>query len=451
MVFKFFKLIIFYLPNNRLPTLPSNKARSGIMSGGASLSEIAKLLESVKGDLGKQISDQAINLENTFKLNVDRVVAPIIKRQEDYEVKNDERFKKLEVNSDGRFKNLEDSVANLTELVKGKNATHFPPLPSNLGHLQTTPSYRPPPPPPPSHPAEPSQSAEVTDPNNVTGKVIKELIDDARCVIGIGPMYQHHYEKFGDITNPETIRLAAIEAIRLELNVKDDEIAEDDIASTFLPTREPKIPRVYIRFHRQEHADLCLKLAKGLKDPDVKIFRYFPRQFLARVRALEEVAYSLRKASNPRYKTDVVYTASDVQLMVCPLGGARYHPYPVSDLPPIDTTPARSPPQGRARSKRIRSPDSIPSPSQENRKSSRHISPPKPAEGGDDDGIKDTEIEGAQAPVVAPPPTSVSDQTISLMSDTGGFSSMEVMSPRTGRLSFDFQQPRNLRRESLNC
>ena len=98
MVFKFFKLIIFYLPNNLLPTLPSNKARSGIMSGGASLSEIAKLLESVKGDLGKQISDQAINLENTFKLNVDRVVAPIIKRQEDYEVKNDERFKKLEVN-----------------------------------------------------------------------------------------------------------------------------------------------------------------------------------------------------------------------------------------------------------------------------------------------------------------------------------------------------------------
>ena len=119
-------------------------------------------------------------------------------------------------------------------------------------------------------------------------------------------MYQYHYDKFGDIEPEEAIRLAAIEALRLELNVRESEISEDDIANTFLPVRPTKVPRVYIRFHKQEHADLCLRLAKSLRDSDVKIFRYFPRQFQARVRALENAAYTLRKTSVPKYKTEVV-------------------------------------------------------------------------------------------------------------------------------------------------
>ena len=241
-----------------------------------SLSEIAKLLEAVKGDLSRQMSDQAESLENTFKQSIER--------QDNYEKKSDQRFKQLEEKSDQRFKQLEEKMANLTELVKDRNPDNYPPVSST--------AFQQPPPPPPYHsPAVAlGQGSEASDEDNTENKAIKDLISDARCVIGIGPMYQYHYDKFGDVEPDEAVKLAAIDALRLELNVRETEIAEEDIKNTFLPIRPPKVPRVYIRFHKQEHADLCLKLAKSLRDSDVKIFRYFPRQFQARVRALEDAA-----------------------------------------------------------------------------------------------------------------------------------------------------------------
>ena len=235
--------------------------------------------------------------------------------------------------------------------------------------------------------------------------------------------------------------------------MKDTEITDKDIATTFLPLRTPKIPRVYIRFYKQDHADLCLKLAKGLKDSDVKIFRYFPRQFQARVRALEDAAYPLRKTSVPKYKTEVVYTDSDVQLMVCQHGSVRYFPHHVPNLPPIDNTPARSPPKGRPRQKRDRSGDSDNSSPLDNRKSSRHTSPPKPSEDVQNDDSNKNEEVPEKPPSATPSLTEIREIDLPMppfQTDIGGYSSIEVMSPATGRVSFDFQQPVNLRRESLN-
>ena len=171
------------------------------------------------------------------------------------------------------------------------------------------------------------------------------------------------------------------------LNIKEDEINENNIVNTFLPKREPKVPRVYIRFHKQEHADLCLKVAKRLFNSKAKVFRYFPRQFQDRVWALEDVAYPLRRETEPPFKTDVVYTEDDVQLLICPVGQFRYRPHHVPNLPPIDMTPIRSPPRGdmtpirpppegrQTGNKRDRSTDS--DSAGDDRKSSRILSPPK--------------------------------------------------------------------------
>ena len=346
-----------------------------------SLAEFAKLLDSrldsVKADLSKSINDQAINLENSIKNNIDRAVQPIIKRQDEYEEKNDNRFKKLDECEEmnlKRFQKLENHVAGLTKLIKDTNESRnspsectveYPPLPL-LPSLALRPAI-----------SAPLTSTPPSPRPHVSGdlQTIRELVKDAKCVIGIGPMYDYHYDKFSNVEPSEKVRLAALDALRLELNVKETEIAEADIANTFLPIRTPKVPRVYIRFHKQEHADLCLKLAKSLKNSDAKIFRYFPRQFQARVRALEDVAYPLRKNSVPKNKTEIVYTEDDVQLMVCPQGGVYYQPYHVPHLPPIDTTPARSPPQGRPRPKRGRSANSDSGSPPDGRKASRHISP----------------------------------------------------------------------------
>jgi hypothetical protein len=173
------------------------------------------------------------------------------------------------------------------------------------------------------------------------------------------------------------------------LNIKEHEVKDGDIASTFLLSNPSlKIPRVYIRFYKQEHADLCPKLAKGLKNPKIKVFRYFPRQLKARVMALEEVAYPLRKTSNPGYKTEVVYSHNDVQLLICPRGQARYYPHCVANLPPIDMGPVRSPPPGRPRHNKRKNRSDSTSPIGVT-KSSRRMSPTKHASGDADTSLTD--------------------------------------------------------------
>lgn len=381
-----------------------------------SLKDIAKMLSVVndkidtnKAELGKSINDHAANIEITLKRSIDKVVGPVSKRVEELEAKSDERFKLLE-----------KTVANLSELISVNNDQN-PKQSSSATTGYNVPVHTAPTSQPGILPVQPSQSSPA----------IMELIAEARTIMGIGPVESSDFEYFGQPNPDDNIRLAAIEALRDELNIKENEIKDSDIASTFLPPFSPKIPRVYIKFFKQEHADLCFRAAKGLKDPKIKVFRYFPRQFQARVRALEEVAYPMRKSSNPKYKTEVVYTATDVQLLICPKGQSRYYPHPVPDLPPIDMAPARSPPPGRQRHcKRNRSDDTSP---QINKKNSRQESPLP----SDKDQLL-SPLSDSRPPV------------INIPQDLGSYSSMEVISPLTGKVSFDFKQPVNLRRQSLN-
>ena len=420
----------------------------------ATVADIAKLLCGVKADLSKSISDQATNLESSFKHTIDTVVGPVIKRQEDYEEKND-----------GRLKQLEDQVASLADLVKEGNAAakHFPPLAFPQQPL------------PPANTARAPLSAPVpaaSEASQVPSGPIQDLIKSARCVIGIGPIKQSYYDKFGDVEPSEAVRLVAIEALRIDLNIKEHEINENDIANTFLPKREPKIPRVYIRFHKQEHADLCLKVAKSLLNSQAKVFRYFPRQFQDRVWALEDVAYPMRRKTFPPFKTDVVYTDSDVQLLICPQGQFRYYPHYVPNLPPIDMTPLRSPPKGRGQTKRDRSSDS--NPAQDERKSSRIHSPPKsPAKSSEANArdeeldyssqndsehtanievtdIPNQEVTDPEAAFSPPDPAKKSPPKPQFSKDLGGYTNIQALSPSTGKVTFNFKQPVNLRRASLN-
>ena len=420
-----------------------------------------KKVESVKADLSKSICDQAANLEISLKRTIDDVVAPIVKRQDDYEVKSDERMKHLE----GTVGLLENTVANLSQLVKEantaktnqqlSNSQNFHPPMFQTYSLATSSS---------SAAASIGCTASPTSDTSSESTVILDLVTEARTIIGIGPVYPSDLEHFGQDDLNAAIRLAAVEALRLELNIKEHEINDSDIASTFLPNNPSlKIPRVYIRFYKQEHADLCLKLAKGLKNPEIKVFRYFPRQLQARVRALEEVAYPLRNISNPGYKTEVVYTHNDVQLLICPRGQARYYPHFVANLPPIDMAPARSPPPGRPRHNKRKNRSDSHSPKGAT-KSSRLMSPTKHADTSlTDDAERDSsteqdvtenpEQETTKEPIICETPTTrVIPPPLPLpaFQDLGGFSDIQVISPLTGKLSFNFKEPVNLRRQSLN-
>ena len=445
-----------------------------------SLSDIAKMLdkmdrklydkvESVKSELNKTILDQAITIDASIKRSIDKAVGPITKRVDEYETKSDDRFSKLE-----------STVASLSEFVreaslasKRTEVHSSQPLQQHVVH-----------PPPGHHTPAPAPTTSSLPPVGIS-TAITDIIAEARTIIGVGPILPSDFEYFNQPDPEVAIRLAAVEVLRMDLNIKESEIDDSDIASTFLPKFSPKIPRVYIKFHKQEHADLCLRIAKSLTNPEIKVFRYFPRQFQARVRGLEEVAYQLRKASEPKYKTEVVYTHSDVQLLICPRGQFRYYPHHVPDLPPIDMGPDRSPPPGRQRhAKRPRSQESPP----QNNKTSRHLSPNSLAsdsslekgnygsaeqgfrdnggitEKGDESNPSTVDLggghttdrhedgtdslkESADVPITkAPSPL----PPLPSFQDLGSYSSIQVISPSTGKVSFDFKEPINLRRHSLN-
>ena len=58
--------------------------------------------------------------------------------------------------------------------------------------------------------------------------------------------------------------------------------------------------------------------------------------------------------TEPKHKTRIEYSDSDLVLHVCPLGHYRYVYHPIPDLPPADLAPVRTPPQGRKSKKEKR-------------------------------------------------------------------------------------------------
>ena len=302
------------------------------------------------------------------KSEIGSALKPVVDRQEGFENQSNERFNDLEKRIDAmlvtittkpdndpskstnhdpsRLKDIEDQLAILIKHSKAPVTHQVPPLPSlDPGILSAG----------PVHGHSPPLQSQQTPFSETETASIKSIISHAQKIVGLGPVTPADIEGLGHDDPAKGLRLVALEILRMDLNIKEHEISADDIAATFTSVQFPNPPRVYVRFYKQEHANLCLSVVKRLRNSDVKVCRYFPRQFRERYRALENIAYPLRyPRSIPGFKTEVVYTEDDIELLVCPNGHFRYRAHPVHDLPPIDLEPVRSPPKGR-RKKRGRS------------------------------------------------------------------------------------------------
>ena len=338
-------------------------------------------------------------IDKSVKSQIGCALQPVVERQEDFESKTDEKLIAIEKRLDAML----DSITN-------KPTSQYPPLPPSSAPsiFSAGPVLGPHPAPPQSQQTPPYSETELTS--------IKSIISHARTIVGLGPVTPTDIEGLGHDNPAKGLRLVALEILRMDLNIKEHEIAADDIAATFTPVGFPQPPRVYVRFYKQEHADLCLSVAKRLKNPEVKVCRYFPRQFIERYKALENEAYPLRyPRSVPGFKTEVVFKEDDIELLICPNGHFRYRPHPVHGLPPIDLAPVRSPPKGR-QNKRGRSDSNSP---KLERKTGRFNSPHKADEdpkatSEDDDTAKMTADEKVGDPENIPASTSVSTATHSL-------------------------------------
>lgn len=379
---------------------------------------------------------------------IDAVLAPVKQRYEEFEIKTDTRLLDLQ-------KQISDLGALMLPKPPPSMTQNFPPLPSRatlsdpLSHAQLS-----------KHPTITNHShSHVTNSEDTSEtSTVRRIVAQAKRVVGISPVTPSNLETQNTIPGEDPLLKAVIEYLRKELNVRESEISEHDIEEVFIPFNftRANFSRVYVKFKSEESANLCLNLAKSIKDVETRITRYFPRQFNARARALGSIAYKMRN-SEPSYKTSIQYTDDDLTLLICPRGQYTYSPYLVDNLPPIDLTPLRSPPVGRKK-KRPRSGTQSPQAdaNKKDRKDSCSSIGAKevlaiPAdtgnnatEGRDVECVGLGAIDGEQAndsPTTPTPAPAI---------DVGLFQNLQASSPTTGKLFLQFSDS-NPRRHSLNC
>ena len=119
-----------------------------------------------------------------------------------------------------------------------------------------------------------------------TKSQLQQIVSNAKCVIRLYPVTQDNLASQNVADDKEALQKAAIEFLRKELNIKDYEVKDDDVVETFRPTNTStfKMSKVYVKFRSEGPVNLCLKLANFLRQPEIKISRYFPRHLLRELR-----------------------------------------------------------------------------------------------------------------------------------------------------------------------
>ena len=321
--------------------------------------------------------------------NLDGVLASLLKKQEEHEAKTDQRLTSfentltarqdtVEQKNEAKFLDVQSQLNIINEAIAEKSSPtpHFPPLQSVV-----TPMFHPNPPHPASLPIPAfgnlphAQAAQQQQTNLSELPAITALVTHARTVIGLGPISEIDIDESVGETPEQKLNSAAIDFLRKEIGVKVEEIKNSDIIKVF-PANNPDLQRVYVQFSSKELVDLCLDLTRRLRKPELHVVLYVPRQFRQRFNAIKSEDYRLRKVCQPKHKTRIEYSDSDLVLFSCPQGQYRFVHHPLPDLPPVDLAPVRTPPAGRNINREKRPRPHSSSPIVTDAKNPRVFSPP---------------------------------------------------------------------------
>ena len=138
--------------------------------------------------------------------------------------------------------------------------------------------------------------------------------------------------------------------LKCELKIRPSDIEKFDIIKIFHPAKEDWNV-LYVEFGSEYQVDQLFSYTKGMKK-DHRIVRWYPKQMYDRYRAVETIAYHLRKSM--QHKTRVRIGLDDIELSSRESGSTFWRKQSLpNNLPNFDldyTTrpaPASSPPPGR--------------------------------------------------------------------------------------------------------
>ena len=410
---------------------------------------MTQAMDVMKVDLTNKLDKQSTELHAALKTGIETAVAPLVTRQDDFEKE-----------SQTRLSNLERQISMLIDRTAPPSLNSRSQAWPTLSHQPNVPTPCPSAPlPHPTHPAPQSSAPTPRSEPSPAQIMIQKIISRARTIIGVSPVTPDYTDRMAANSGDEKLFLVALEFLRVELGVKEHEIPDGDIIRVFTPHRVTDFKHIYIQFSNQTHASFCHFLGRtALKGKQSRVFNYIPKQLFNRWKTLDNEAFKLR--DEQKLKTEINFTEYDMELLACPKGQYNFTKVAVDNLPPIDLPPPRSPPQGRTAPapKRHRSPSSSPS-LPLNSKKDRKLSPNKSPKGAAGDTTNHAMESSKDEDIAADSDTEETPKTpdqpaldvLAKVIDSGIVSHVQVSSPKTGNLTFDFGQnlPEN-RRHSLN-
>ena len=184
---------------------------------------------------------------------------------------------------------------------------------------------------------------------------IVELCETGRRVVGFSPieprMLEMQIRSFGAKNQEEAMLMEIKSYLKCEMKVRPSDIEKLDIVRIFHPAKE-NWNVLYVEFGNEYQVDKLFTYTRGMVKKDHRVVRWFPKQMYDRYRAVESMAYEIRK--NLKQKTRVKIGRNDLELSTREIGSSfwRRQALPTS-LPKIDLDssfrPAilSSPPPGR--------------------------------------------------------------------------------------------------------
>ena len=139
--------------------------------------------------------------------------------------------------------------------------------------------------------------------------------------------------------------------LKCEMKVKPSDIEKLDIVRIFPPAKE-NWNVLYVEFGNEYQVDKLFTYTRGMVKQDHRVVRWYPKQMYDRYRAVESVAYEIRK--NLKHKTRVKIGRNDIEPSTRETGSTVWRRQALPDhLPKFDLDssfrPAitLSPPPGR--------------------------------------------------------------------------------------------------------
>ena len=146
-------------------------------------------------------------------------------------------------------------------------------------------------------------------------KRVEEMCAAGRRIIGFSPieprMIELQMQSYGAQNQEEAMQMEVKSYLKCELKLKPSEIENLDIVRIFPPAKE-SWNVLYVEFGSESQVDKVMACTRVLVKKDHRVVRWFPKQMYDRYRAVESLAYNMRK--NLNHKTRVKIGKCDIEL-----------------------------------------------------------------------------------------------------------------------------------------